>query len=81
MACLIDWLPGLWQLGLFGLVPDFQAPVSSWPVLIVFCLALVPVVLLPALSFSLLYIPGQLVLGVVVPVPIWLDGALLGVPH
>ena len=81
MACLADWLPGLWQPGLFGLVLDFQEPVSSWLVLIVFCLVLVLVVLLMALSFLPLYIPGWLVLGVVVLVPVWLDGALLGAPH
>ena len=77
MACLVDWLLGFWQPGLFGLVPDFQEPVSSW----LLWLVLVLVVLLPALSFLLLYIPGQLVLGVIVPVPIRLDSALLGVPH
>ena len=81
MAHLVDRLPGLWQLGLFGLVPDFQEPVSSWPVLIIFFLVLVPIVLLPALSFLPLYIPGWLVLGVVVLVPIRLDGVLLGAPH
>ena len=81
MACLVDWLPGLWQPGLFGLVPDFQEPVSCWLLLVIFCLVPVLVVLLPALSFLPLYIPGQLVLGVVVPVPIWLDDTLLGAPH
>ena len=69
MAHLVDRLPGLWQLGLFGLVPDFPEPVSSWPVLIVLWLVPVLVVLLLALSFLPLYIPGRLVLGVVVPVP------------
>ena len=71
MAHLADWLPGLWQPGLFGLVPEFQEPVSSWLVLVVLCLVPVPVVLLLALSFLPLYIPGWLVLGIVVLVPFW----------